>query len=564
MESEESAKQTQPGYRKEPPKREPAPLRFWTQGEVVVVGQREDVNQAAKRVAEEMQIALKPRLESNPQSNPAQTTIWDLILLLVRLFLQYILLLFSGTKRGRHQYRAGATKPQAKKRDGNPGPGSRTAGTQNLGALADSSVRVTATYKILPREQTASVPSVPEVVAMFKELSDGRVAANPNYKTGRAVFEFSGDPDSSEGGSLTDAEGAEIDADEAEMYFYNQWALHARKEGRVGISLFESKLEAEDLSSEEKLAEKRSVTAEGEGVTVALFDASPFDRDSRWRNVGIDPTLPWDRYRKITSLKHMPVPGIPDARDHGLFSASLVQAVAPKSDIRLLRVLNDSNRGKLDILNDELSGFIAQRELENENEERPLANTVINLSLGVHVGSQDSDDDSDEPVETLHMILRDAYGKGAVIVAAAGNDSAGVIDPAHASQIPASYGFVIGVGASNCEGGHACFSNIGDVYAPGGDNIAACDPSTTDCTVENEFKNCIIGYAHHIAPDSHFASWKGTSFAAPLVSGLAALLLGAGYEQNEVRNRIVNTAMTEAVANAVPVINIRESFNSLP
>ena len=560
MESEESAKQTQPGYGKEPPKREPATLRFWAQGEVVVVGKRDDIDKVANRVAEELQIALKRKLESNPQSNPAQTTIWDLFLLLVRLILQYILLLFSGPKRARHDYRAGATNPQAEQGDGNPGPGSGTAGARELGALADSSVRATATYKILPREQTAKVPSVPEVVAMFKELSDGRVAANPNYKTGRAVLEFSGDPLSSEGGSLTDAEGAEIDADEAEMCFYNQWALHDRKEGRVGIAVFESKLEVGDLSSEEEISKKRSVKAEGEGVTVALFDASPFDRDSRWRNVGLDPTEPWDRYRQIRSLKHMPVPGIPDARDHGVFSASLVQAVAPKSDIRLVRVLNDSNRGKLDILNDELIAFIAQRELENEDEERPLANTVINLSLGVHVGPQESDNDSDEPVETLHMILRDAYEKGAVIVAAAGNDSAGVVDPPQESQIPASYGFVIGVGASNCEGGHACFSNVGDIYAPGGDNVAACEPSTTDCTVENEFKNCIIGYAHHIAPDSHFASWKGTSFAAPLVSGQAALLLGAGHDQAEVERRIKATAKTAAVANAVPVINIPESL----
>jgi subtilase family serine protease len=231
----------------------------------------------------------------------------------------------------------------------------------------------------------------------------------------------------------------------------------------------------------------------------------------------------------------MPVPGIPDARDHGVFSASLVQAVAPKSDIRLLRVLNDSNRGKLDVLNDELIAFIDQRERENENEERPLANTVINLSLGVHVGPQESEDDSDEAVETLHMILRDAYEKGAVIVAAAGNDSAGVIDPPKEPQIPASYNFVIGVGASNHEGGHACFSNSGDVYAPGGDNATGCDPAITDCTIENEFKNCVIGYTHHISPESHFASWKGTSFAAPLVSGHEA-------------------------AGTVPVINIPDSL----
>jgi subtilisin family serine protease len=158
------------------------------------------------------------------------------------------------------------------------------------------------------------------------------------------------------------------------------------------------------------------------------------------------------------------------------------------------------------------------------------------------------------------MILRDAYEQGAVIVAAAGNDSAGVIDPPKEPQIPASYNFVIGVGASNHEGGHACFSNSGDVYAPGGDNATGCDPAITDCTIENEFKNCVIGYTHHISPESHFASWKGTSFAAPLVSGQAALLLGKGYEQDEVRRRIESTAVTDEAAGTVPVINIPDSL----
>lgn len=577
MESQENANQTKPGNGEEQPERKRAQLRFWARGEVVVTGRSGDIKQVASKVAEELEIELQPKLESNPESKPAQTTIWDLILLLVELFKLYILLQFPDPKRGRHEYRAGLTRPRAEKGDGNPSRSSGVASAQSLDARGDFARLETETFKILPRlerpddqrakvskasegPQVPEVPKVSDVVAKFRELRDGRqLAANPNYKTGRAVLEFSGDPDSSEGSSLTDA-GVDIDPTEAETHFYNQWALHAREEGRVGIGLFESKFEARDLSSEEKLSEKRSVTAEGEGVTVAVFDTSPFDQESRWWNVGIDPTLPWDGYRKIRALKHMPVPGIPDARDHGVFSASLVQAVAPKSDIRLLRVLNDSNRGKLDVLNDELTAFIDNQVSKAEDDERPLDKTVINLSLGVHVGPQDSDDDSDDPAETLGMILKWAHELGAVIVAAAGNDSAGVIDPPKDPQIPASYDFVIGVGASNHEGGHACFSNGGDVYAPGGDNATACDPAIINCTIENDFKNCIIGYAHHISPDSHFASWKGTSFAAPLVSGQAALLLSAGYEQDEVRDRIENTAMTATLENAVPVINIPESL----
>jgi hypothetical protein len=293
-------------------------MRFWAKGEVVVVGKRDDINQVASRVAEEMKIALKPKLESNPDSKPAQTTIWDLIqllVLLVQLVLKYILLLYSGPRRVRNENRVGETNPKPEKGEGNPGPGSGATGAHNLDALVDFALLETVTFKILPRleppddqrtevskvsegPQVPEVPAVSKVVAKFRELRDGRqIAANPNYKTGRAVLEFSGDPDSSEGASLTDAGGVEIGDTEAETSFYNQWALHARKEGSVGIGLFESKFEAKDLSSEEKLSEKRSVEVEGEGVTVALFDASPFDQASRWHNVGIDPTLPWDVYR---------------------------------------------------------------------------------------------------------------------------------------------------------------------------------------------------------------------------------------------------------------------------
>jgi type VII secretion-associated serine protease mycosin len=110
---------------------------------------------------------------------------------------------------------------------------------------------------------------------------------------------------------------------------------------------------------------------------------------------------------------------------------------------------------------------------------------VINLSLG---GPEDS------PV--LHNAIIYATGKGALVVAAAGND--GDSTP----QYPAAYSEVVAVGATDGNGALTDFSSWGDwidVAAPGFD-IASTYPG------------------------GDYAIGAGTSFAAPIVAGVAALI----------------------------------------
>ena len=59
--------------------------------------------------------------------------------------------------------------------------------------------------------------------------------------------------------------------------------------------------------------------------------------------------------------------------------AGLIRAVAPGSEIRLIRVLNEHGCGDLFTLNKALFRFIA----DMETEPRTLDGTVINLSLGL-------------------------------------------------------------------------------------------------------------------------------------------------------------------------------------
>ena len=131
----------------------------------------------------------------------------------------------------------------------------------------------------------------------------------------------------------------------------------------------------------------------------------------------------------------------------------------------------------------------------------PTPAKVLNLSLG---GFGPCDQSIQEAVD-------DALAQGAVVVVAAGNEhlNAGDFTPANCSG-------VINVGAHNIDGSITSYSNYGrriDVTAPGGDlpfTALIVSLGNDGVTVPNE-------------PNYIFA--RGTSFAAPLVSGTAALML---------------------------------------
>jgi thermitase len=120
---------------------------------------------------------------------------------------------------------------------------------------------------------------------------------------------------------------------------------------------------------------------------------------------------------------------------------------------------------------------------------------IINLSLGNY-----------QPSELLQEAVRYAYDRGAVIIAASGNDNSS--QPSY----PAAYHEVLSVGAINPDGSRAEFSNYGaylDVVAPG-----TGIPST---------------FVHH-----RYAALSGTSMAAPHVTALAGLILSLNPELSNI------------------------------
>jgi len=125
---------------------------------------------------------------------------------------------------------------------------------------------------------------------------------------------------------------------------------------------------------------------------------------------------------------------------------------------------------------------------------------VINLSLG---GAGDS--------KLLAEAVQYATDKGAVIVAAAGNENR------NSASYPARYPQVISVAALDSAGKKASYSNFGagvDLAAPGGGE----EGRILQNTIDPETGEAI------------FASFQGTSMAAPHVAGVAALVKAVGID----------------------------------
>lgn len=147
---------------------------------------------------------------------------------------------------------------------------------------------------------------------------------------------------------------------------------------------------------------------------------------------------------------------------------------------------------------------------------------VINMSFGGYQRSQ-------IVVDALAVALNQA-----VLVAAAGNDGLnGWINPSYPAALP----FVHGVMASSPDGRKAWFSNYGyDLAAPG----------------ESIFSTL---------PGNQYAQWSGTSMAAPIISGIAALMRSYWWQREIYSSRFLMGGLWNAGS---PVIDAYRAVSELP
>ncbi|KPI00645.1 Type VII secretion system peptidase S8A, mycosin-1 [Actinobacteria bacterium OK074] len=220
--------------------------------------------------------------------------------------------------------------------------------------------------------------------------------------------------------------------------------------------------------------------ATGKGVTVAVIDTGVDDH-----NVQLSTAMASGGKDYVGSTD-----GTEDLEGHGTRVAGIIAArplkgtgfvgLAPDAKILSFRYTGGANdkQGNSGTMSDAILAAVAE------------GAKIINIS---------SDTASKQDNATLRDAVERAVGAGALIVAAAGNDGA---NGKSADTYPASYPGVLAVAASDRNDERAYFSQAGDfvdVAAPGVSMVSTV-PKGGQCTAD------------------------GTSFAAPYVTGVAALL----------------------------------------
>ena len=136
---------------------------------------------------------------------------------------------------------------------------------------------------------------------------------------------------------------------------------------------------------------------------------------------------------------------------------------------------------------------------------------VINMSFGSYAHSA-----------IVESALQNAFSSS-VLVAAAGNDSLPTLDGIGANMYPAAYSYVIGVMAYDNAEKFASFSNW-DYKQNYGAEYEVVAPGAG---------------IYSTLPENRYASWDGTSMAAPMVSAVAAVLRSSMPDKDTYSSRYI-------------------------
>lgn len=188
-----------------------------------------------------------------------------------------------------------------------------------------------------------------------------------------------------------------------------------------------------------------------------------------------------------------------------------IRGVARGVKLHSLKVLTDE--GKTDLT----TVMAAVDYVTDQKQRNPLRPTVMNLSLGMDLGSG--------AYNALDEAIQRAISNGVVVVVSAGNDAAdaATYSPAHVRE-------AITVGAYDEDGTFSAYSNHGsavDILAPGTDVV-----SLTHLPAE--------------AAQDENVLMSGTSHAAPHVAGAAALYLALNNTATpaQVKQALINAGRT--------------------
>jgi subtilisin family serine protease len=148
--------------------------------------------------------------------------------------------------------------------------------------------------------------------------------------------------------------------------------------------------------------------------------------------------------------------------------------------------------------------------------------------------------------EGLRLLFESLYAHGALIVAAAGNDSVQVTQRGQAPRpprAPARYETTLSVTAVNSQFAPSNFANAANV-PPSDTGVATFGGDGYGAKDKNGLPDAVRGvYISSSFPDgeqniSGWADWSGTSFATPIVSALAAHLMAQGWSSSNIITRL--------------------------
>jgi subtilisin family serine protease len=270
-----------------------------------------------------------------------------------------------------------------------------------------------------------------------------------------------------------------------------------------------------------KVAGAWSRGALGAGATIAIVDT------------GVDQNHPDLRDKLLPGVDLVSdetcSPGAQDLNGHGTHVAGIAAAAtnngigvagtAPGAKILPVRVLDSLGEGT----GDDISAGIRWAADHGAQ--------VINLSLGNDVPLID--------LTGLGSAVDYAWSRGAVIVAAAGNSTLPLCG------FPAASAHAICVAATDSSGFPSSYSNFpfrldGGVAlrAPGGGGVGVgCDGD-----VWSTYWPAAGGSDAEACPPKGYEPLAGTSMAAPFVSGVAAMLRGAGLSNQQVLDCLERTS----------------------
>jgi subtilase family protein len=211
---------------------------------------------------------------------------------------------------------------------------------------------------------------------------------------------------------------------------------------------------------------------------------------------------------------------------HGTFIAGIIERIAPGCAIEVIGVLGPQGEGRESAVVDAIN-YVAGRDI------RPA---FLNLSFGGYVWDR---------APMLSEAVLHAQRRGIVVVASAGND--GTCRPSFPAAIPG----VVSVGAIGPDG-PAWFSNYGDwvrACAPGMDVVSSFFRSFNGPEVPSGGRD--------IDRFKAWATWSGTSFAAPAVIGaLVREMRSSPCTASEAVTRLIDAPWLGRIPGLGTVVNV--------